>query len=280
MRPRPRAEMAPLLPIEARKTGHFPGRTLGEAKGNTMPPSQLPTIDAQRRFWDWHWQHAEERRVVNGWTLRRGETILRLLESLRLDRPRILDLGCGHGWFSAELARLGEVTGIDLSDEAVARARAQYPGITFIAGDLYDLPLPLGDVDVVVSQEVVAHVHDPEGYVRRAAQALRPGGYLVLATANRFVMERLGDLGWSRQPPEHIAQHLDRRGLRQLLRPYFRVLRLTSIIPLGERGILRVINSHKLNIVLGWLIPRRYLEALKEWAGLGYELIVLAQRRG
>jgi len=241
---------------------------------------QLPTLDAQRRFWDWHWEHATERKVLNQWTIRRGDRILGLIRSLRIASPRILDFGCGNGWFCERLAALGEVTGVDLSPAAIAEAQSRCPGVSFIAGDFYQLPLPVGGFHVVVSQEVIAHVADQLAYVQRAAAALQPGGYLVLATANRFVMDRVGDLGWPRQPPEHIAQHLDRRALRRLLRPYFRVLLLTSIIPLGEGGTLRVINSHKLNSVLGWLVPRRYLEALKEWAGLGYELIVLGQRRG
>ncbi len=40
-----------------------------------------------------------------------------------------------------------------------------------------------------------------------------------------------------------------------------------------------MVNSVKLNAALGLLIPPRQLEALKEKAGLGYQMIVLAQRR-
>ena len=54
-----------------------------------------PTIDKQKEFWNWHWAHWEERRTINEWKQTRHEMILRFLEYLSLDRPRILDLGCG-----------------------------------------------------------------------------------------------------------------------------------------------------------------------------------------
>jgi len=64
-----------------------------------------------------------------------------------------------------------------------------------------------------------------------------------------------------------------------MLRQRFRVLRMTSIMPIGDRGFFRLVNSYKLNTALGWVIPPRYLERVKEWAGLGYTLIALAQKR-
>src|SRR3989442_11595788 len=51
-------------------------------------------------------------------------TLFRSVASLALERPKILDLGCGNGWFSQELSRFGLVTGVDLSAEAIAMAEA------------------------------------------------------------------------------------------------------------------------------------------------------------
>lgn len=239
---------------------------------------RTPTMDEQRRMWNWHWQNWRERAAINDWVLRRGERVLDMLSSLALDRPKILDLGCGNGWFCQELSRFGQVTGIDLSEEAIAHARASYPHITFLAGNALTTALPAGDCDVVVSQEVLAHVEDQAQYLRQASTVLRPGGYLILTTCNKFVTDRLGP-GWESWPPEHIERFVDMRGLKQLLLPRFRVLRTTTAIAIGNVGILRLVNSRKLNRALRLLIPERQLETLKERAGLGYSLIVLAQRR-
>jgi 2-polyprenyl-3-methyl-5-hydroxy-6-metoxy-1,4-benzoquinol methylase len=244
----------------------------------TSPDAGLPALDEQRRFWDWHWDHWKERKVINEWTLRRADAIEAVLTALSLQSPRILDLGCGRGWFSQRLTRFGRVTGIDLSPGAIAAARAEYPGIEFVAGNVYEALMPAGQFDVVVSQEVIAHVEDQPAYVSRAAELLRPGGYLIITTGNKFVLDRLGEAGWTAHPPEHIAMQLDMRGVKRLVRHRFRVLRTRTIIPIGAAGVLRVVNSARLNRALGLVIPSRYLERLKEWAGLGYQMIVLARR--
>lgn len=245
-----------------------------------MPSRTFPAINDQKRFWDWHWQHWQERRVLSEWCLRRYDTIFGVVFSLGLHRPRMLDLGCGGGWFTAQLAQLGEVTGLDLSEAAITMARSRFPTVTFISGNLYESLLPTEHFDLVVSQEVIDHVPDQTEFVDRVASFLKPGGYLILSCANKFVMDRLEPGQFPTQPPEHIQQYLSIRGLRRLLRPHFRLIRHTSIIPLGHRGILRPVNSPRLNSLLGRMIPHRTLEALKERAGLGYTLIVVARRHG
>ncbi len=237
-----------------------------------MSVQHHPTLSEQQRYWDRRWDGT---RAPNEWSLRRGDTILAFLRSLPLDDPKILDLGCGTGWFTEKLSHLGQVMGIDLSETAITLARSQFPHIRFIAGNLYDIALPAEHFDVVVSQEVIAHVDDQVKYLDRAAWILKPGGYLVVTTANKFVIERLS---WDPQPPEHIEQWLNMKSLKRLLQPRFRVLCTTSILPMGDGGILRLINSYKVNAALGLLIPRHCLERLKERAGLGYTLVALAQK--
>lgn len=238
-----------------------------------MLTSHYPTLAEQQRFWDKKW---EETKTINGWSLRRGETILTFLCALSLDHPKILDLGCGTGWFTAKLAHFGRAIGIDLSEKAIAMAKSRYPHITFLAGNLFELSLPAEHFDVIVSQEVIAHVKDQVVYLDWVASVLKPGGYLILTTPNKFVMDRLN---WDPQPPEHIEQWLDMKALKRLVRSRFHVLRTTTILPMGHHGILRLINSYKVNAVLGFVIPRQYLETLKERAGFGYTLIALTQKR-
>lgn len=237
-----------------------------------------PELEVQKQFWDWHWQHWQERKTINRWKDRRHETVLTFLRSLALERPAILDVGCGPGWYTEKLALLGPTTGIDLSEAAIGMARARYPHITFMAGNLYEISLPAASFDVVVAQEVIDHVEDQAAFVGHVARLLKPKGYLIVSCANKLIMDRLGEGEFPPQPAAHIAQYLDLKGLKRLLRCHFAVLQHTTLIPIGHRGILRVINSYKLNRFLGYLVPARSLEALKEWAGFGYQLIVLAQK--
>lgn len=239
-----------------------------------MKAPKFPALDDQERFWE-TWQ---ETKSITEWSQIRAEVILDLLRALRLQNPEILDLGCGNGWFTDRLAALGRATGTDLSIKAMEEAKQRFQSATFIGGDLFQVELPEAHYDIVVSQQVIAHVVDQPRYVNRASSLLKSRGYLILTTPNRFVMDRLGDRGWDATPPEHIEQWLDRKTLLRLLQPRFEILRFTSILPMGDRGVLRFVNSAKLNRALHLVIPPARLRALKEWAGLGYTLVVLARK--
>ncbi len=237
--------------------------------------SEFPPIADQERFWE-SWQ---ETKSITSWSLARADVLLRFLRSLNLTQPEILDLGCGNGWFTERLAEFGRATGTDLSLKSMAEAKTRFPRATFIGGDLFEVSLPEAHYDVVVSQQVIAHVMDQPRYVERAASLLKPKGYLILSTPNKFVMDRLGDLGWDATPTEHLERWLDRKGVRKLLEPRFEVLRFTSILPMGRLGILKFTNSVRVNRVLNLMFSEARVNAFKEWAGLGYTLIVLARKR-
>jgi len=241
-------------------------------------PRRVPSIDDQRQFWDWHWENWEQRKVLNDWTERRAREILQSIKNLPVNKPRILDLGCGRGWFAERLADLGEVHGVDLSPEAIAAAQARRPDITYLAGNIYEMALPQNYFDVVVSQEVIAHVEDQPRYIGAATAALKPGGYLIITTGNKFVMDRLGNLGWNVQPPQHIANQVSRGQLKRMLAPSYKIRKISTIVPHGQLGVLRLVNSYKLNAALRLVVSQQQLERLKEKAGFGWQMIFLAQK--
>jgi len=239
----------------------------------TLSANHVPSLAEQRSYWDERWAR---QRLPNDYQQRRGAAVLALVRSLGLANPRILDFGCGTGWFTGQLSHVGEATGIDLSAVAIGMARASYPETRFVAGNLYETPLANERFDVVVSQEVVAHVENPDAYLAYIDRVLVPRGYLIITTANRLVTER-----WVREPnPDgHIEIYPNRREFKRMLRSRFDVLHTTSIMPIGDRGILRLVNSHKLNRLAAGMFSERGVERFKEWAGFGYTLIALARKR-
>lgn len=114
--------------------------------------------------------------------------VRRLLAPLRGDE-RALDVGCGAGALAYALAPLvGEVVGIDASEELVNVAREHAPpGCTFVVGDAEALPFPYGDFDLVGCLRVLHHVRRPELVVAEVARVTRPGGTILLA-------DQLGDI--------------------------------------------------------------------------------------
>ncbi len=94
-----------------------------------------------------------------------------------------LDVGCGIGTFTCELARRAHrVTGIDLSPAMLIRARqraAAFPNVTCQEADIMTLPLAPESVDCIASIAALHHVPLAEVLPRLRA-ALRPGGVLLV----------------------------------------------------------------------------------------------------
>ena len=97
---------------------------------------------------------------------------------------RVLDLGCGQGDLTADLAAAGAlVTGVEIAEAALRRARARHPGIEFRRSELDGaLPIATGACDVVWSSEVIEHVADTEVWLREIQRVLVPGGRLLITT--------------------------------------------------------------------------------------------------
>jgi SAM-dependent methyltransferase len=243
---------------------------------NNIATTAEPPLDVQENYWEW-WQ---ETRSINSWSQRRADEILGVLNSLSIERPKILDFGCGSGWFTEKLSGYGEATGIDLSKKAMSAAQAQFPHINFIGGDVFSYDLPRKYFDIVVSQQVIPHVQDQQGYLERAADVLKPNGYLIITCNNKFVLDRLKDkTDFTHTEKGHMENWLDSKGLKTLLQPGFRVISERTIIPMGNRGILRIINSEKLDHILCAIFTENRVRTLKERMGLGYIIIMLAQKR-
>ena len=100
---------------------------------------------------------------------------------------RLLDVGCGPGTITAELAALvapGEVVGIDASAEVVARAgelgNSRAPNLRFEVGDVYVLGWPDASFDVVHAHQVLQHLSDPVAALREMRRVLVTGGLLAV----------------------------------------------------------------------------------------------------
>ncbi len=122
---------------------------------------------------------------------------------------RLLEVGAGHGRLADEYGRFGAIVLLDASEALLGAAREQLgsdPRITFVAGDAFRLPFPPASFDVVVCVRVLHHFADPRPAIREFARVLRPGGVLVLESANKRNMKAV--LAWllGRAPTSPLAR--------------------------------------------------------------------------
>ena len=110
-------------------------------------------------------------------------TLRRMLPELR--GARVLDLGCGFGWFARWAREMGaeSVLGVDLSQRMLARARAQTqdPAITYVLADIEKLELADASFDLVYSSLALHYVEDLGAVCGKIRRFLVPGGRLVFS---------------------------------------------------------------------------------------------------
>ena len=130
---------------------------------------------------------------------------------------RVLDVGCGEGRFTSELARAGrEAVGIDVAEEPLRRARAREHGIDVrCVAPRGPWPLEDASFDALWAGEMIEHVADTAAWLSEVRRVLRSGGLLVLSTPAHDWLTRLR-LGLSRRAFE---EHFDPRSDHLLSTP-------------------------------------------------------------
>jgi len=149
----------------------------------------------------------------------------------RLAGKTALDVGCGGGYLTEEIARLGfAATGVDPSEPSLRAASAhagdQGLGIRYVRGAGEDLPFETGAFDAVFCCDVLEHVRDLDRVVSEIARVLKPGGVFYYDTINRTLLSRLVAIKicqewkrWAFMPPRlHVwGMFIKPRELRAVL---------------------------------------------------------------
>lgn len=144
----------------------------------------------------------------------------RFLRTQARPGDRALDLGCGDGTLTGELARTAsQVIGAEVAQAAISRAAQRHPDLRFELIPI-DGPLPFADneFDLVWSSEVIEHVADTARWLSEARRVLAPGGRLVLTTPSHGRLRLV--LGGIERYSEPLGDHLHlytRRSLTEVL---------------------------------------------------------------
>lgn len=175
--------------------------------------------------------------MLNPW---RVPFFKRVLAQLNIDprSARAVDVGCGGGLLTEELAELGlSLTGIDPSERSltVARAHAAHSRlrIDYRAGFGHELPFESESFDVAFCCDTLEHIHDWDAVIGEIARILKPCGVFFYDTINRTAISKIRsikmaqDWAWSRFEPPNVhawemfirPEELEESLVRHHLRP-------------------------------------------------------------
>lgn len=178
----------------------------------TDDPSRLDftgerfTPECVREIWYEHWH-----RYAFAMPLARGK--------------RVLDAACGEGYGSDLLASVAsEVTGVDISRQAIEHAQSSYAGrsnLEFRQLDAANLDFPDGHFDVIVSFETLEHLQAHEELVSGFARVLAADGVLLISSPDKHTYSEVSGF----QNEFHVRE-LYRDELLGLLSPHFPQIRL------------------------------------------------------
>jgi SAM-dependent methyltransferase len=171
----------------------------------------------------------------------------------------VVDLACGEGYGTAELARrAARVTGVDANPEAHEHARLKYtrPGVRFVRDLVETFSEPC---DAVVFLQTIEHIHEPGALLDHLRAILRPGGTAFISTPNVVTLappgaEKSGN-------PWHLREYRWQE-FRDLCAASFDRVQLLGLFH------ARLLRLHELAISCGWdaLHPRLGLtDRFYEW---------------
>ncbi len=148
------------------------------------------------------WEEIYNTRSVQGVIHQtRMAMVLEWIDDLALPkRSRILEVGCGVGLTTIELARRGYVVdGIDSSEVMVERARRNASGsdvgdrVKVFRGDANSLPFADDTFTLVLAMGVIPWLESPDTAVREMARIVKPGGYVIMNSDNLLRLNYLID---------------------------------------------------------------------------------------
>ncbi len=190
---------------------------------NTRTPRNTPQWptgsqadnDWWQNFFDDNWKRLGFDSITAEQTGKEADFLVSALE-LKPD-DKVLDLACGVGRHSLELARRGfrHVTGLDFTQaylkEAILKARDGDLKVEFVQGDMKDLPFADESFDAVfnffTSFGYFENESDNEKTAREVSRVLKPGGRFLLDVINRdWIVRNFQARGWSEYNGEYLLE--------------------------------------------------------------------------
>ena len=107
---------------------------------------------------------------------------------------RVLEVGCGEGVFATLLTQPCEIWGVEPEPASAARAASRLQKVLFGHFDAVADEIPRGYFDLVVCNDVIEHLKDPEAFLAAIRERMTPGGHIIASIPNMRHWEVLWEL--------------------------------------------------------------------------------------
>lgn len=179
-----------------------------------------------------------------------------VVEGLDLeDRDKVLEIGCGNGYYLSLLNRLGmnlNLVGVDNDKMALSDAKKFIDDdrVKLILADAERLPFKDKSFDKIVMSEVIEHVNDEDLVLKETLRVLKPGGILTLTTCNI-------DYPFFWDPINWVLQHLFNTHIRRgfwagIWNQHERMYKQEDIEKMIRKARFKI---NRAEVLTGWCLP-------------------------
>jgi SAM-dependent methyltransferase len=133
---------------------------------------------------------------------------------------KMLEIGCGRGTLLHRLsARHFDVVGVEINPIRIEESRQSYGGLRIFQTSGTELPFANEQFDIVLSFDVLEHIPDTDAHLAEVRRVLKPGGWLLLQTPNKWTNAVFETIRWrslTKWRVDHCSLHTYRELGRRL----------------------------------------------------------------
>lgn len=154
------------------------------------------------------WNKVYEKDIDDKQHNRNDDFSFEILKNELTDK-KILDVGCGNGFFLSYLKGFKDLYGIDFSEKGIQIAKTKNKAVKFAVGSSYALPYDDSSFDYVVTSEVLEHLKEIKTAITQIHRVLKEGGYSVNLLPFKHTIPS----------PEHVAEY-DEESIKELFKDF------------------------------------------------------------